>query len=223
VAARYAAVAVGPAGRVVGVDIDAGMIEVARSMPPISGPPGSQAPIDWRQENAYRLPVLNQSVDLALCAQTLQFLTDPGQALAEMHRALKPGGRAALSLWMPMIDNPYFHSLVDIVTEHIGAETASWLKAIFNLTDPNQIRALLRGAGFPSISFAAKELVLPLPAISDFVPRHISATPMQPGFGSAPAAARQAVLEGMATRMATFTRDGRLRVPFCSHLVLAFR
>lgn len=222
-AARHAAVRVGPAGRVVGVDISAGMIDVARSLPPISGSSGSQAPIDWRQESVYHLPILNQSIDLVLCAQTLQFLGDRHRALVEIHRVLKPGGRIAISLWMPIIENPYFHSLVEAVTAYVGAETAAGLKAAFNLSDPALVRDLLLDVEFRALTFSTKELYLTLPPMSEFVPRHVSATPMASGYASASSTARQAVVDEMTARMANYARDGKPRVPFRSHLVQAAR
>jgi ubiquinone/menaquinone biosynthesis C-methylase UbiE len=129
-AARYASAQLGPAGRVIGVDVNRGMIEVARSRPPVAG-----APIEWYQESAYQLPIRSQSVDLVLCAQTLQFLNDRHQALAEMRRVLKPGGYIALSLWCDLDDNAYFQALVTAVSEQIGPATAAGLKAAFALTD----------------------------------------------------------------------------------------
>lgn len=37
--------------------------------------------------------------DVALCALGLMYLPDAERAIAEMHRALRPGGRAVLAVW----------------------------------------------------------------------------------------------------------------------------
>lgn len=92
-AARHAATAVGESARVIAVDVNAAMIAVARSLPPVSG-----AQIDYRQADASRLPLDDETVDLVLCAQTLQFLPQKRASLREMRRVLKSGGRIALSL-----------------------------------------------------------------------------------------------------------------------------
>ncbi|MEJ2158430.1 MAG: methyltransferase domain-containing protein [Desulfobacteraceae bacterium] len=55
-AAQGAAKKVGPKGRVAGVDLNPGMIDVARSIPPNSG-----APIEWFEDNAG--PVFQPSHD----------------------------------------------------------------------------------------------------------------------------------------------------------------
>src|SRR5690606_28593622 len=120
--------------------------------------------------------------DVALCAQTLQFLENRPRALAEMHRVLTPGGRVVLSLWSDIRESPYFDALVSAVMKHIGAEVAAGLGAAFNLADPETIRALLTHAGFKGVTTTVERLDLELPELRDFVPRHVSATPMVSGF-----------------------------------------
>ncbi|PLZ89758.1 hypothetical protein CEN44_12345 [Fischerella muscicola CCMEE 5323] len=95
-AARCAAEKVGPAGRVAAVDVNAGMIDVAQSLPPVAG-----ATIEWFANSAYELPFAEVEFTAVLCAQTLQFLDDRPRALAEMYRVLKPGGPVVVTAWGP--------------------------------------------------------------------------------------------------------------------------
>src|SRR5574341_648405 len=136
-AARFAAEPVGAAGRVIDIDVNAGMIDVARSLPSVQG-----AVIEWHETSAYELPMNDQTVDAVLSAQTLQFLNDRRLALSEKYRVLKPGGRVAISLWSSIEENPYFDVLVDAISKHSGQETAAGLQAIFSLSDADEIRAL---------------------------------------------------------------------------------
>ena len=136
-AARYAAEIVGPSGRVLGVDVNAGMLEVARSLPAVPG-----APVEWREANATRLPLDDHRIDAALCAQTLQFLPKKEAALAEMRRVVKPGGRIALSLWCEIEESPYFYTLIQAIARHIGPEAAAGLKSAFALCDADDIYRL---------------------------------------------------------------------------------
>lgn len=48
--------------------------------------------------NAECLPLADQKFDLAICTQMLEYVSDPRQALEEIHRALKPGGILLLSV-----------------------------------------------------------------------------------------------------------------------------
>ena len=86
-AARLAAPRAGSTGRVIGLDVNEGMIQVARSLSPIDG-----VIIEWIQDDAYTIPLEDDEVDTCLCSQTVQFLPRPDAALSEMFRVLKPAG-----------------------------------------------------------------------------------------------------------------------------------
>lgn len=48
--------------------------------------------------NAEQLPFADERFDLVFCTQMLEYVSDPGQALREIHRTLKPGGILLLSV-----------------------------------------------------------------------------------------------------------------------------
>jgi ubiquinone/menaquinone biosynthesis C-methylase UbiE len=217
-AARFAAEKVGSSGRVAGVDVNAGMIDVARSVAPPRG-----AVIEWFENSAYQLPFEEDEFDVALCAQTLQFLEDRPLALAEIHRVLEPGGRVAVSLWCSIERSPYFHVLVQAITKHVGAETAAGLRAAFGLSDAEAIRALLTGAGFRNVKATVQEFDLELPVPEEFVPRHVSATPMSAGFSAAPEEARRAVVHDVSEELLAYRTTQGIRVPFGTHLLMGIR
>src|SRR5690348_2753575 len=79
VVARAAAERVGRTGRATGIDINAGMLAVARSLRPCRG-----AAIGWCQGSALHLPFPDASYDAVLCQLGLQFFPDRPAALAEM-------------------------------------------------------------------------------------------------------------------------------------------
>ncbi len=214
-AAQGAAKKVGPHGRVAGVDLNPGMIDVARSLPTNSG-----APIEWFEDNAYALPFAEREFDVALCAQTLQFLEDQPGALAEMYRILKPKGRVAVSLWCDIGESPYFHALVETVVRHIGPDTAAGLGTAFSLSDAGVIRSLLSEARFRNVEMTVEQLDLDLPKAHEFVPRHISATPMTAGFSAASEEVQSAVVQEMSERLAPYETDSGMRVPFFTHLMM---
>jgi ubiquinone/menaquinone biosynthesis C-methylase UbiE len=67
-------------GRVVGLDLNEGMLAVARSVP-VTG-----VPIEWREGSALSLPFEDRSFDLVLCRLGVQFFPDRSLALREMKR-----------------------------------------------------------------------------------------------------------------------------------------
>ncbi|NND92501.1 MAG: bifunctional demethylmenaquinone methyltransferase/2-methoxy-6-polyprenyl-1,4-benzoquinol methylase UbiE [Granulosicoccus sp.] len=81
---------VGKHGLVVLADINAAMLETGRNRLMDDGLIGN---IDYAQANAECLPFDDDTFDCVTIAFGLRNVTDKDQALASMHRVLKPGGR----------------------------------------------------------------------------------------------------------------------------------
>jgi ubiquinone/menaquinone biosynthesis C-methylase UbiE len=89
------AAAVGTAGAVVGTDISGEMVESARREATVRG----FANLRFERSDAEALPYADASFDAAVCGLGLMYVADPVQALREMRRLLRPGGRAAAAVW----------------------------------------------------------------------------------------------------------------------------
>ena len=87
-----------------------------------------------------------------------------------MRRVIKRGGGIALSVWAALQVNPYFEALVEAVSQHLGAQTASGVAAAFALSDANAVRSLLVQAGFDKFETTQARLGLDLPEPEQFVP-----------------------------------------------------
>ena len=90
VVARTAADRMGGRGRVVGLDLNEGMLAVAGRLRP---------DIEWRQGDAAELPFEAGSFDAVLCQSALMFFPDRAGALREMARVATPGGTVAVQVW----------------------------------------------------------------------------------------------------------------------------
>ena len=90
-----AARAIGPGGRVLGVDLSGGMVAAARH----SALRRRGANIEFERMDAEALALPDARLDAVLCALGLMYLSEPEQALREMRRVLRPGGRLALAVW----------------------------------------------------------------------------------------------------------------------------
>lgn len=94
---------VGPGGRVVGVDLSAAYLELARRQ--VARSPAGSA-VSFKLADAYALPFADGSFDLAWCAQSMFSLPDPLGALRELRRVVRPGGAVAVleyDLLHPMV------------------------------------------------------------------------------------------------------------------------
>jgi len=171
VVARVAALRAGTGGSVVGVDLNAGMIRVARSLPPTGG-----ASIEWLEGSALDLALPDASFNAVLCQQGLQFFPDMARGLRQMRRVLKPGGRLALSVWNNA--GLYNTAVGEALAQFIGPETAVRFLATRRQAPTREaLEELTANAGFPSAQVSVSRINVHLPRLDEFVLGHLAATP----------------------------------------------
>jgi ubiquinone/menaquinone biosynthesis C-methylase UbiE len=142
VVARLAAERVGPGGRVVGLDLNPGMLQVAAGLA-VRG-----APTRWVQADAGHLPFGDRSFEVVCCQLGLQYVPDRAAALAEMARVLAPGGRLAAMVWRSIEHSPGFALLAEALDRHVGPAAGATMRAPFGLGDEETLRGQVAGAGF---------------------------------------------------------------------------
>jgi len=77
--------------RLTGLDLSAEMLEIARTRAANLG-----QEIDLREGDAHALPFGDKSFDAVVCTYSLCNIPDPAQAVTEMKRVLRPGGKLVL-------------------------------------------------------------------------------------------------------------------------------
>jgi ubiquinone/menaquinone biosynthesis C-methylase UbiE len=90
-----AAQRVGPSGQVLGIDLSGRMTESAQHRAQALG----QSNCSFLRMDGEALALADASFDLVLCSLGLMYMPDPEQALREMRRVLRPGGRVSLAVW----------------------------------------------------------------------------------------------------------------------------
>ncbi len=150
---------VGSEGRVVGLDVNSNMLEVAGQIAP---------EIAWREGNALALPFSEREFDAVVCQQGLQFFPDKPQALREMHRVLRPTGRLALALWCSIDTSPGHHALAQGLERHVSQEAATLMYNVFGLGEATTISALLEEAGFREVQIRQEERMARFLSQDDF-------------------------------------------------------
>ncbi len=163
---------VGPEGSVVGLDRSPQMLAIAARRC------RTHSNADFREGEATSLPVGESDFDAVLCIQVLEYVTNVPAALAQMHRALRPGGR--LVVWDIDWTTLSWHSS-DSARMHRVLE--AWDAHLAHPALPRTLAPLLRTAGFSRIEvegyvFSTTQLTLEsyggaiLPLIERYVSGH---------------------------------------------------
>lgn len=143
---------VGPEGSVVGVDASPAMLAAAARRCEGHGR------TEFREAQATSLPVASESCDRALSVQVLEYVADVPAALAEIHRVLRPGGRAVV--WDVDWSTLSWHSRDP---NRMALVLRAWDRHLAHPALPRTLAAALRAAGFTGVRaephvFATAEL-----------------------------------------------------------------
>src|SRR5437762_13451366 len=93
--------------RVTGLDLTPELLQRARENAQIAG-----VEIEWHQGDVEQLPFADRTYDMVLSQFGHIFSPRPDVAIAELLRALKPGGTIALSSWPPKLSNGSLFALL---------------------------------------------------------------------------------------------------------------
>lgn len=149
---RDAAAAVGPSGRVTGLDISADMIEAARSVSPES--------IDWIVADVATWDPPPGAWDVVISRFGVMFFADPATAFANLARATAPGGRLAIATWSHRTANELFEVPLHAALAIVDRQPPEPDEGPFSLHDADAIAALLEGAGWSEPDTAAHDLAV---------------------------------------------------------------
>jgi ubiquinone/menaquinone biosynthesis C-methylase UbiE len=216
IVARLAAHRINPGGAVTGLDLNPGMLSVARSLSP-----PADVTMEWREGSAMTLPFANATFNVVLCQQGLQFFPDRLAALREMYRVLVPGGRLGLSVWRPLRQNPYMAALGDALERRVNAEVATGMRTVCSMGDAEALRSLILQAGFRDARISIQILVMRFASVETFVPGQFAATPFAGTIAALDANARSALLEDVRMALRSYTDDAGVAVPNEAHVAVA--
>jgi len=128
---------VGPEGHVIGVDMTAAMIEKARANKAKIGADN----VEFRLGEIEHLPVPDASIDVIISNCVINLSTDKPQVFREMYRAMRPGGKLAIS---------------DMVTEGklpdgLRDSLSAWAGCVSGALDVEEYISGIKQAGFVDV------------------------------------------------------------------------
>jgi ubiquinone/menaquinone biosynthesis C-methylase UbiE len=214
--ARVAAEQVGESGRVVGLDINPGMLAVARSL--------ASELIEWRDGSALDLPFADAEFDVVLCQLGLQFFPDRSAAAREMRRVLAPEGRAGASVFTAIDRNPAPNALSNALDRHVGPGASLAKRNEHSLADAQELRALFAAAGFTDIRLETARLTVRFASAAEYVHFQIAATPLAALLDDLDERERDRLVSevsaDVAESLSTYVDDDGLAFPQEVHVVL---
>ena len=204
----------GDLGHVVGVDLNAGMLAVARA-----NTPATRVPIEWRQGDVCAMPFPSGRFEVVLCQQGLQFVPDPGAALREIRRVLVPGGRLAFTVFS---DIPvYYAALADALARHVSADASTSCLSRYTLREATTLRQLVEDAGFSAIEMRVLEVMRRMPASASSVVEAMARAPYARDLAAVEEAVRQAIGQEVSAALHAYRDGDDVIIPHRSHLVQA--
>lgn len=219
-ATRLAAERVGLEGHVVGCDFSAAMLQLARA----KAAPTAAAPIDYREAPADALPVADESFDVAICQQGLQFFPDRNAALDELYRALRPGGRLGVAVWSEISDSPIFATLCEAVREVTGDELADrYREGPWGFPSGEDLLDLIERAGFTEARVEQRAVDVRFEGGAAQFASTLAASGIAADIEALAPPQRDELVETFARRAAPIVVNGGLDSPTVSNLAFAVR
>lgn len=154
-----AAAIVGANGSVLGIDLAENLLALARRKARARG----LANAAFRKGDALELPVEDASFDAVVCVFGIFFVPDMTAAVRSLWRAVRPGGKLAITTWGPRWFEPGSTAFWDAVR----AERPDLYKG-FNpwdrISDPEAVIELLRSGGATNVEAVAEPNEHPIPS-----------------------------------------------------------
>lgn len=212
--ARRARQRFGAFPRIVGADLNEGMISIARTL----NDPFSRA-CEWHVADVSKMPFSDHEFSVIFCQQGLQFFPDEGTALHEIKRLLRPGGRLALTIWSGASD--LFKAMDVAVSRHVSPEAEKRFLAPFSYTGSDTLVDLLETIGFDNVTRQDVTVNRVIKNPGTTLIKEITSSPAGAVVIAKGEQVLQAVADDILAEVAHYRRGNDLVIPQSTHLFQA--
>lgn len=207
---REAARRAWPGGSVMGLDLNPGMLAVARSKEP---------KITWKEGRAEELPFPDETFDAVVSQFSLMFFEHRPQAIEEMWRVLRPRGEVAVAVWDSLDRSPGYHELAGFLEETLGEEAAEGLRVSFGLGDQETLIDLFIQAGIADADLTTLDGRARFPSLEAFLRAEVKGWTLADEVSEE---RYQELLGQAGKRLERFVQDdGTVVFPLPAHVVTA--
>lgn len=110
----------------------------------------------------------NDEFDRAFSIFGLMFFPDRARGFRELHRTLRPGGRAVVTSWAPVSDSPGMQLMFAAIQQAFPKKPESSTK-ILNLEDPDNFEKEMTEAGFRDVAITPFDGLWPVESAEQFL------------------------------------------------------
>lgn len=210
---------VGPAGRVVGVDLSTSMTEIARRSAARRG----LRNVEFLTMDAERLEFSDGSFDLAVSCFGFQIVTNPEAAASEILRVLKPGGRAGFTVWGPGAKAQAIDVLIAPMLEHATPDENGYLPTPYELGGVGELAEMLQRIGFKGAKESRVTERLVAPSVDHFLEMILAGTPLGHSLSEEDPAVQAIVLGKARKNIERYATASGVSIPSECVLVAASR
>lgn len=212
----------GETGNVLGVDVSAPMLDLARRRARDAGLRNVRFELADAQTHQFSCA----SRDVAFSRFGVMFFSDPVAAFANVRRALKPGGRLAFVCWQSLGLNPWMAVPLAAVAQHVSLPPPASPDApgAFAFADRDRVGGILKKAGFSEIAFEAVEESLIIGGTADLdtaVEFLLTLGPTQALLAQADEPLRAQVVRSVRTSLVPHHGPDGVRMPAAAWVVRA--
>ena len=198
-------------GQVVGVDLSAPMLAVARKRARLR----RAGNVRFRRGDIARLR-LGGRFDRVVSRYGLMFVEDVGLTLEHLRRSLRRGGRIALAVWGPLERNPFFHVRAVAARPFLTSPPPDpeRVPGPMRLARPGRLAGLLRRAGFRGVRARDVHVPLVYGGVDDYFESNFEVRgPLKELYDSLSRPRREALRRRVRRGLAPYVDGDLLRIP----------
>lgn len=195
------------AGHLVATDLNEPMLRYA------AGRLAPREGLEWRQADATKLPFEDRSFDALVCQFGFMFFPDKPAGAREVFRVLRPGGRALISVWGRLEDNPTPRITHETVGTFFPTDPPKFYAVPFSMHDPAGLAGMLTGAGFEDVRWDRLDRVGSSPSADQAVIGLIEGNPIYDAIMERRPAALADIKAALARNLIAALGDQPLKAP----------
>ena len=204
---------IGAGGQVLGVDISAPMLAIARGR----AVPAGAASVSFLEADAATHAFAAASLDLLFSRFGVMFFDDPVAAFSNMRKALKSDGRLGFCCWQGMQQNQWTMLPVQAALRHVAPPEAPDPHAPgpFAFADPERVESILTASGFGDVAIAPHAVIMTFGNGGDLratVAELMMLGPVSRLLVDEPPETKARIIDDATEVMAPFFRGGKLEL-----------